>query len=174
MKVLQFLIFSIFMSALLFATASAGTIYTWKDKDGVTHITKEPPPKNARQVDSMDYKPEASFISPPPQTDEQLPEEGLKRSEEETDKTVVTDGTDTVSDGQVYYDNDGNRSRREQGNEERTHERVKKDERFDRQEPREPGDNSRRYYLEKRKQQQDSGNSTQSSPAANRSAGGRK
>ena len=70
MKLLQFLIFSIFMSALLFATASAGTIYTWKDKDGVTHITKEPPPKNARQVDSMDYKPDASFISPPPQTDE--------------------------------------------------------------------------------------------------------
>ena len=173
MKVLQVLIFSIFMSILLFATASADTIYTWKDKDGVTHITKEPPPKNARQVDSMDYKPEASVIPPPPQTDEQLPE-GLKRSEEEIDKTVVTDGTDRVSGGQVYYDNDDNRSRREQAKEERAQERVKKDEPFDIQEPREPGDNSRRYYLEKRKQQQDSGNSTQSSSEANRSAGGRK
>jgi hypothetical protein len=173
MKVLQIFVLTVFLSGLLFTITSADTIYTWKDKHGVTHITKEPPPKNARQVNSMDYKSEASFVPSPPPIDEQLPEDP-KRSEELIEKTVVTEGTDTASDEQVYYDNDVNRQRHEQGKEERQQERLKKDERSEKREPHEPGDNSRQYYLEKRKQRQDSGNNTQSEPSANRSAGGRK
>ncbi len=170
MKVLQFLIFSFFMSGLFFATTSADTLYTWKDKDGVTHITKEPPPKNARQVDSMDYEPAADIDRPPP-ADEQLPQD-LKQGDQEIEETGVTEGTDTASDDQVY-DND-NQYRREQRKEERQQERLKKDERSGRQEPRESGNNSRQYYLEKRKRQQGSGNDMQSGPSANRSIGGRK
>jgi type IV secretory pathway VirB10-like protein len=43
---------------LAFATLClAGSIYTWKDAQGVTHITETPPPPNARGQDVFNYRP---------------------------------------------------------------------------------------------------------------------
>ena len=171
MKVLQFFIFTVFMSGLLITSSVADRLYTWIDKNGVTHITKEPPPKSARQVDSMGYKPAAASVQEPSPIDERLPE-GLERNGEENNKTSVSGGTDMASDEQAYDDNDGNQLRRGQRKEEQN--RLKKDSHSDRRELREPGSNSRQYYLEKRRQQKSSGDFMQSAPSANQSAGGRK
>ena len=42
----------------------ADRIYTWKDSNGVTHITQEPPPQTAKSIDVMDYP--AQPAPPPP------------------------------------------------------------------------------------------------------------
>lgn len=42
----------------------ADRIYTWKDSNGVTHITQEPPPPTAKSIDIMDYS--AQPEPPPP------------------------------------------------------------------------------------------------------------
>ena len=47
---------------LLFFTNTgifADQVYTWTDKDGNMHITAEPPPRNARIKDVIEYKPRA-------------------------------------------------------------------------------------------------------------------
>jgi len=46
---------------LLFFTNSevfADQVYTWTDKDGNMHITAEPPPKNARVKEVLNYEPQ--------------------------------------------------------------------------------------------------------------------
>jgi hypothetical protein len=36
--------------------AQAGKVYTWTDKDGIIHITDQPPPATARAVDVIPYQ----------------------------------------------------------------------------------------------------------------------
>ena len=37
----------------------ADQVYTWTDKDGNMHITAEPPPRNAKIKDVIEYEPRA-------------------------------------------------------------------------------------------------------------------
>ena len=36
-------------------TGHADRLYTWEDDNGVTHISKEPPPQKTKLIDIMDY-----------------------------------------------------------------------------------------------------------------------
>jgi hypothetical protein len=42
--------------SILCPTGHADRLYTWQDDNGITHISKDPPPQNTNLIDIMDYK----------------------------------------------------------------------------------------------------------------------
>ncbi len=42
--------------SILCPVGHADRLYTWEDDNGVTHISKDPPPQNTNLIDIMDYK----------------------------------------------------------------------------------------------------------------------
>jgi hypothetical protein len=93
-------------------TGHADRLYTWEDDNGVTHISKEPPPQKTKLIDIMDYT-----VSPAQKnqaTSKQLSNEGesskLQRSgTQKRRKASGATGTTEEVDEDVYYDSDGGR-----------------------------------------------------------------
>ena len=57
---MKYLLPGIAIILLFFATAEllADKLYTWTDEKGILHITEQPPPKNAKNMDVMTYQPQ--------------------------------------------------------------------------------------------------------------------
>ena len=93
-------------------TGHADRLYTWEDDNGVTHISKEPPPQKTKLIDIMDYT-----VSPAQKnqaTSKQVSNEGesskLQRSgTQKRRKASGATGTTEEVDEDVYYDSDGGR-----------------------------------------------------------------
>jgi type IV secretory pathway VirB10-like protein len=56
--------FGLLLFCYVITGAFADQVYTWTDKDGNLHITAEPPPKNARVKDVIEYEPKPDRIVP--------------------------------------------------------------------------------------------------------------
>ena len=90
----------------------ADRLYTWEDDNGVTHISKEPPPQKTKLIDIMDY---TSHPEEPKQaTGKQVSDE----SESSQPNRIGARGSGKASgaigraeenDEDVYYDSDGGR-----------------------------------------------------------------
>jgi hypothetical protein len=98
--------------SILCSTAHADRLYTWEDDNGVTHISKEPPPQKTKLIDTMDYT-----VSPAQKnqaTSKQVSNEG-ERSQprrigtQKGRNAVEATGTTEDVDEDVYYDSDGGR-----------------------------------------------------------------
>ena len=163
MQWLKIIFCTILVSGLWHQAGNANRLYTWQDKNGVIHISEEPPPENSRLIDIMDYK----AVAPPLR--DQLPadrqQEGPEGSAAGEDKAAAVTGTNEVPGEEVYSDDDGDRNKRKE---------RKKEKHQDRQEQRESGSEDRQYYIQKRKQQGSAGQNQQPAPSDNREAGGRK
>jgi hypothetical protein len=93
-------------------TGHAGRLYTWEDDNGVTHISKEPPPQKTKLIDTMDYT-----VSPAQKnqaTVKQLSNEGessqpQRMGASRRGKASGETGTTKDADEEVYYDSDGGR-----------------------------------------------------------------
>ena len=104
----------------------ADRLYTWEDNNGVTHISKEPPPQKTKLIDIMDYT-----VSPAQKnqaTSKQVSNEGesskLQRSgTQKRRKASGATGTTEEVDEDVYYDSDGGRYTRRAIRHERREER---------------------------------------------------
>ena len=67
---------------VFFAAASglmADKVYTWTDENGNLHITEQPPPKNARVKDVIQYKPEAEKTIQQQEQREDLTDKALEK-----------------------------------------------------------------------------------------------
>ena len=178
MKLFKIVLFTILISGFWLLTGSADRLYTWKDKNGVTHISEEPPPENARLKDVIDYKPDATPLRQQIPTDQQ--QEGPVRGNIGAEKTTAETGADAVPGEDGYDDDDGERDKREQRKKEKRHERRRTgedgqiDERGNKPERRETGSDDRGYYLQKKKQQGRTDDNRQQAPSENRGSGGKK
>ena len=58
---MRYLFVGITLTVFLFTASSlmADKVYTWKDENGNLHITEQPPPKNARVKNVIQYKPQS-------------------------------------------------------------------------------------------------------------------
>jgi len=90
----------------------ADRLYTWEDDNGVTHISKEPPPQKTKLIDIMDYTshPEEQNQA----TGKQVADEGESSQPNrieprESGKAPGAIGTAEDIDEDVYYDSDGGR-----------------------------------------------------------------
>lgn len=88
----------------------ADRLYTWEDDNGVTHISKEPPPQKAKLIDIMDYT--ESNASKNQTAGGQISNEAANSQPQRIEaqkKEKVTGATDTTEDveEEVYYDSDG-------------------------------------------------------------------
>jgi uncharacterized membrane protein len=52
-------VIAILVVALLVSNLNAAKVYTWTDEKGKLHISEEPPPKNTKVKDVIDYQPKA-------------------------------------------------------------------------------------------------------------------
>jgi hypothetical protein len=90
----------------------ADRLYTWEDDNGVTHISKEPPPQKTKLIDIMDY---TSHPEEPKQvTGKQVSDEGKSSQPNrigarESGKASGAIGRAEEIDEDVYYDSDGGR-----------------------------------------------------------------
>ena len=67
----------------------ADQVYTWTDKDGNMHITAEPPPKNARVKDIIEYEPQTD-IAVQDAEQQQDSEASVSRDEQASDEVRRT------------------------------------------------------------------------------------
>ena len=96
-------------------TGHADRLYTWEDDNGVTHISKEPPPQKTKLIDTMDYT-----VSPAQKnqaSDKQVSNEGessqpQRLGAQKRGKASGATGTTEDVDEDVYYDGDRYRRRK--------------------------------------------------------------
>ena len=150
------------------ATGQADRLYTWEDDNGVTHISKEPPPQKTKLVDIMDYT--ATPANKNHATGKQVSNEGessqpkrigAQEREKASGATATTEVVDEDVDEDVYYDGD-RRRRRKIRHEERAERREKGengqendqrfDDRLDRKENREARRDARQEERENRRE----------------------
>jgi len=90
----------------------ADRLYTWEDDNGVTHISKEPPPQKTKLIDIMDY------TTPPANknqaTGKEVSDEGeslqpKRIGARENAKAPEAIGTGEDDEEDVYYDYDEGR-----------------------------------------------------------------
>ena len=79
----------------------------WKDKNGLTHISKNPPPPNARSKSVLDYRQQTAPNDQDVLQDSQTQNEVLETVEaaEKTDDRTPPETTEKVAP--EYYDDDG-------------------------------------------------------------------
>jgi len=146
------------------ATGQADRLYTWEDDNGVTHISKEPPPQKTKLIDIMDYT--ATPANKNQATGKQVSNEGESSQPQrigiqERRKASGATGTTEDVDEDVYYDGDRHRrrkirheeraERREQGeNGQENDQRL--DDRRDREENREERKDARQEERENRRE----------------------
>jgi hypothetical protein len=112
--------------SIWYPTGYADRLYTWEDDNGVTHISKEPPPQKTKLIDTMDYA-----VTPANKnraTGKQVSNEGesspLQRSgTQKRRKASGATGTTEDIEEDVYYDSDGGRYTRRAIRHERREER---------------------------------------------------
>jgi len=90
----------------------ADRLYTWEDDNGVTHISKEPPPQKTKLIDIMDYT--TPPVNKNQATGKQVSDEGESSQPHrigarESAKASGASGTAEDIDENVYYDSDGGR-----------------------------------------------------------------
>ena len=97
MRIKRAIYFSLVSSIFLLINVSylpAAEIYTWTDKDGNLHITKEPPPKGSRLKDVTPY----SEKTKTPASDDQTPQSGRAADREGTEKSRQADEAQRKAD----------------------------------------------------------------------------
>lgn len=120
---MKILFFTICLLSFWALNCFADRLYMWEDSSGVEHISKEPPPKDAKQVGVMDYK---NHTVPPrdqKQTDQKQVNNPNQNDADEAEKSVETiNSTDDVVDYE-YNDGIGDPYTREVRREDRREER---------------------------------------------------
>lgn len=93
--------------ALWVLNGYADRLYMWKDKNGLTHISKNPPPPNARSKSVLDYRQQTAPNDQDVLQDSQTQNEVLETVEaaEKTDDRTPPETTENVAP--EYYDDDG-------------------------------------------------------------------
>ena len=90
----------------------ADRLYTWEDDNGVTHISKGPPPQKAKLIDTMDYT--VTPANKNRDTGKQVSNEGESSHPqriEAQERRKASEATGTTEDVEedVDYDSDGGR-----------------------------------------------------------------
>jgi hypothetical protein len=119
MKYFRIILLTISMIGLWALNGYADRLYTWTDDKGVTHISQQPPPKNAKLKFTTDYTPRPV-----------KPKQAVQKQEEkpkpiEPDKRKIEASKDLESE--IYYDGGGTdpryrRKKRKERREERREE----------------------------------------------------
>ena len=100
---------------------SADKLYTWTDEKGNLHITDQPPPANARNMDVMTYKPQTGAQIQKIEKDalrEDVQNEAARQKDtlQETGKSGAK--TEQADDEDVYIGREGKMIRRAEESEE--------------------------------------------------------
>ena len=112
MKLLIKLTIAALVISIWCPTGHADRLYTWEDDNGVTHISKEPPPQKTKLIDTMDYT--VSPVQEKQSTGKQISNEGessqIQRGgfQKRRKASGTTDTTEEVDEDE-YYDSDGGR-----------------------------------------------------------------
>lgn len=123
MKYYKIIFFTICLLSLWALNSYADRLYTWEDKKGVAHISKEPPPNNTELIDIMDYKNHTEKPRNQKQADQKQQKNLNKKDAGGGEKSLETTGTteDVVND--VYNDGRGDRYTRKVRREDKREER---------------------------------------------------
>jgi hypothetical protein len=85
----------------------ADRLYMWKENDGLTHISKNPPPPNAKSKNVIDYRPQT------PQQDQDVLQKAQTQTEEQetieaaekTEERPQAEATENA-EPEYYYDDE--------------------------------------------------------------------
>ena len=87
--------------------AYSDRLYTWEDNEGVVHITEDPPPKNAKNTDIVDYTKPPEQPRDQKQTNQRRKKNTNQGVSEGRDKAIeATDTFEDEWDYDYYYDDD--------------------------------------------------------------------
>jgi hypothetical protein len=106
---------TLIMLFFLHAELVADKLYTWTDEKGVVHISKDPPPKNTKIDDVMNYKPETEAevqnVLENERREEMQDEAAPKKESVQKEQKSKTKAEEN-NDDEIYIDREGKRIRR--------------------------------------------------------------
>ena len=115
---MKYLLIGIPLILLFFVTTellSADKLYTWTDEKGILHITEHMPPKNAKNMDVITYKPQTKALIQKIEEDErreEMQDEAAQKKDTRQKTKKVTAKTEQPTDEDVYIDREGKFIRR--------------------------------------------------------------
>jgi len=120
---MKYLLTGISIVFLLFVTAqiSADKLYTWTDEKGNLHITEQPPPVNARNMDVMTYKPQTRAQTQKIEKDarrEDVQDEAARKKDTTLETGKAGAKAEQADDEDVYIGREGKMIRRAEGSDE--------------------------------------------------------
>ena len=103
----KIILFVLPILALWVLNGYADRLYMWKDKNGLTHISKNPPPPNAKSKNVLDYRQQTAPKDQDVLQKSQIQNEVRKTVEAagKTNERTPAETTETVAP--EYYDEDG-------------------------------------------------------------------